>query len=155
MMRARSWAPRRARPAGEPPPATPEPTTEERDPPMSWTQRLKKAGRSEEAVAHRAASEAPGPNLPPVAPVDAKTLTREAIVELLREDLVLISEGKLARDEIDPRGHLFDYGYVDSLSAVIFLARIEERFGTQIEDVELIESTTDLLAIADRVRRAD
>jgi len=116
---------------------------------MSWTNRLRKA------VAGDAEPASQTPRIAParVAPVDARSLERSELIELLRTDLVEISEGKLALDEIDPDGHLFDFGYVDSLSAVVFLARIEDRFGLRIEDLALIESLTSLSAIADRIER--
>ena len=55
----------------------------------------------------------------------------EAIVEDLRARVVELSEGQLSRDAVDSSGHLFDYGYVDSLSAVMFLAQIEESCGVR------------------------
>jgi acyl carrier protein len=118
---------------------------------MSWTNRLKKA------VAGDADPEPQAPRLAPAlaAPVDAKALGRAELVALLRNDLVEISEGKLALDEIDSNGHLFDFGYVDSLSAVVFLARIEGRFGIQIEDLALLETLTSVNAIADRIKRGE
>ena len=94
---------------------------------MSWTSRLKKAVTKDETRANET-NDSSQLDLPPVEMTDATSLSAEQIVDLLREDLVLISENKLTSDEIDPDGHIFDYGYVDSLSAVIFLARLEERF---------------------------
>lgn len=73
------------------------------------------------------------------------------IVELLRRQLAEISDGKLTADAIDPTGHLFDYGYVDSLSAVMFLAHIEETWGVRIDDMELVERLNTLSAIAQHV----
>src|SRR5262245_32274675 len=98
---------------------------------MSWTSRLKQAVGAEAEPAPQVARIA----LMRVAPTDAKSLGRAGLVELLRGDLVEISEGKLTPGDIDADGHLFDFGYVDSLSAVVFLARIEDRFGIQIEDL--------------------
>jgi acyl carrier protein len=65
--------------------------------------------------------------------------------------LVELSEGKLSLDGIDPDRHLFDHGYVDSLSAVMLLAHIEESYGVPIEDVELVENLTSLNALAARI----
>jgi acyl carrier protein len=116
---------------------------------MSWTNRLKKAVGGDADPA----PQAPGPALAVAAPVDVKALGRAELVEMLRNDLVEISAGKLALAEIDASNHLLDCGYVDSLSAVVFLARIEERFGIQIEDLLLIETLTSVNAIADRIHR--
>jgi acyl carrier protein len=72
----------------------------------------------------------------------------EEIVAGLAQQLAELSEGKLAASKIDAKGHLFDYGYVDSLSAVQFLAHIEDKYSVQIEDMDLIEKYTTLDAIA-------
>ena len=72
----------------------------------------------------------------------------DEIVAGLAQQLAELSEGKLAVSTIDARGHLFDYGYVDSLSAVMFLAHIEEKYGVHIEDMDLVEKYTTLDAIA-------
>ncbi len=118
---------------------------------MSWTSRLKKSV----GAGGGAPAEPLDRKLPPVDPVDPASVSRDAIVAMLRDDLVLISDGKLSHAEVEPDGHIFDYGYVDSLSAVVFLVRIEERFGVQIEDMELIESCSDLTSIAGRVQQGD
>jgi acyl carrier protein len=78
----------------------------------------------------------------------------EALVASLRGVVAELSEGKLSVSQIDPDAHLFDYGYVNSLSAVMFLAHIAEHHGVQIEDVELIEDCTTLRAVAERIRAA-
>jgi acyl carrier protein len=75
----------------------------------------------------------------------------QEIVAELRKQLAELSEGKLDAAAIEPAGHLFDYGYVDSLSAVMFLAHIEERYGVHIEDMDLVEKYTTLDAIARHV----
>ena len=72
----------------------------------------------------------------------------QQIVAELKQQLAELSEGKLDAGSIEATGHLFDYGYVDSLSAVMFLAWIEESFGVHIEDLDLIEKYTTLDAIA-------
>ena len=77
----------------------------------------------------------------------------QAIVDALRRYLVELSEQRLAYGEIDPDRHLFDHGYVDSLSAVMLLAHIEEHWGIQIEDVELVESLTSVNALAARIHQ--
>ena len=72
----------------------------------------------------------------------------DGIVPELKQKLAELSEGKLQASAIDAKGHLFDYGYVDSLSAVMFLAHIEEKYGVHIEDMDLVEKYTTLDAIA-------
>ena len=75
----------------------------------------------------------------------------QEIVNGLRKQLAELSEGKLDAATIEPTGHIFDYGYVDSLSAVMFLAHIEEQYGVHIEDMDLVEKYTTLDAIARHV----
>lgn len=87
-------------------------------------------------------------------PESATDVDVEELVAALRQVVAELSEGKLAAAQIDPDAHLFDYGYVNSLSAVMFLAHISERHGVEIEDVELIEEVTTLRAVADRIRAA-
>lgn len=79
---------------------------------------------------------------------------REELIEALRSCLARISDGKLAPADIQPGCHVFDYGYVDSLSAVMFLAQIEENYGVRIDDVDLVERYNTLEAIADCIRGA-
>jgi len=79
-------------------------------------------------------------------------LSHDEMVELLRRDLAEISDGDLRFEEIEPDAHLFDFGYVDSLRAVLLIARIEERFDIEIEDVEFVEALTTVTALARRIR---
>ncbi len=75
----------------------------------------------------------------------------EPVIGELRRLLAESSDGKLTADAIDPTAHIFDYGYADSLSAVTFLAQIEDRWGVRIDDVDLVEKFSTLEAIAAHV----
>lgn len=75
----------------------------------------------------------------------------DEIVAALKQQLAELSDGKLPASAIDGKGHLFDYGYIDSLSAVMFLAHIEEKYGVRIEDMDLVEKYTTLEALARHV----
>jgi len=70
------------------------------------------------------------------------------LVGELRALLVEVSDGKLQKNDIDPAANLFDFGYVDSLSGVMFLARIEEQWGVHIEDFDLVERLNSIEAVA-------
>jgi acyl carrier protein len=74
--------------------------------------------------------------------------TATELVEALRGFLARLSDGKLAIAEIDPGAHLFDHGYVDSLSAVTFMAHVEEHYGVRLDDLDLVERFTSLDALA-------
>lgn len=80
--------------------------------------------------------------------------TGEDLVEALRALLVEVSEGRLQPDEVDPNANLFDFGYVDSLSGVMFLARIEEQWGVHIEDFDLVDRLNTLEAVAAHLRES-
>ena len=82
----------------------------------------------------------------------ASAAAAENLVEELRALLVEVSDGKLGAQHIDPAANLFDFGYVDSLSGVMFLARIEEQWGVHIEDFDLVERLTTLAAVADHLQ---
>jgi acyl carrier protein len=74
-------------------------------------------------------------------------LARDLVAELCAL-LVEVSDGKLQGNDIDPAANLFDFGYVDSLSGVMFLARIEEQWGVHIEDFDLVERLNSIEAVA-------
>jgi acyl carrier protein len=77
-----------------------------------------------------------------------------SFVEELRALLAEVSDGKLQAGDIDPTANLFDFGYVDSLSGVMFLARIEEQWGVHIEDFDLVERLNTLEAVAAHLRES-
>ena len=74
------------------------------------------------------------------------TLTCSEIVALLVE----VNEGRLSPASIDPDGHLYDCGYLDSMSAAGFLAALKERFGVQLKESELVGRFDHVRALADR-----
>ena len=84
----------------------------------------------------------------------ASAAAADNLVEELRALLVEVSDGKLAAHHIDPTANLFDFGYVDSLSGVMFLARIEEQWGVHIEDFDLVERLNTLEAVAEHLRES-
>jgi len=88
----------------------------------------------------------------PTGPASSTELSHDEMVVFLRRILAEISEGDLQFEEIEPDGHLLDFGYVDSLRAVLLLARIEESFGVEIDDVEFVEELLTVNALARRIR---
>ncbi len=73
------------------------------------------------------------------------------LVAELRSHLADASDGKLSADSIDPSAHLFDFGYVDSLTAVLLTAHLEERYGVRLEEMDLLERFTTLEQLAAHV----
>jgi acyl carrier protein len=84
----------------------------------------------------------------------SRAMKGQDLVEELRALLVEVSDGKLAARDIDAAANLFDFGYVDSLSGVMFLARIEEQWGVHIEDFDLVERLNTLEAVAAHLRES-
>jgi acyl carrier protein len=85
-----------------------------------------------------------------IAPTPAAVSAGE-IAEALRAYLARISDGKLGAADIDLGAHLFDHGYVDSLSAVTFMAHVEERYGVRLDDLDLVERFTSLASLAEHL----
>jgi len=75
----------------------------------------------------------------------------EQLCDELIDVLIRATEGKFRREEIDTAANFFDYGYVDSLTAVVFLAEIEERYGVEIDDVDVVERLNSVDALASHV----
>ena len=118
---------------------------------MTWSGRLKKALLGEERGQPATSVELDRAS-PPAASHRADATTGQDILADLKSTLVALSEGKLSTEQIDPAAHLFDYGYIDSLTAVNLLGHIETRYGVAISDVELAGRLSCLQALADHVR---
>ena len=77
------------------------------------------------------------------------TSSRVAAVESsLRRFFAERSGGALEPDAIDPTAHLFDAGYVDSMNSLTLLDFIEERYGVEIPEVDLVGGLSTLSALA-------
>ena len=81
-------------------------------------------------------------------------MTRTAAVDAanveaaLRGFFVDRSGGALAADAIEPTRHIFDAGYVDSMSSLTLLEFVEERYGVVVPEVELVGRLSNLVALA-------
>ncbi len=65
--------------------------------------------------------------------------------------IVQLSEGRLASASIDPTQHLYDCGYVDSLSAAPFLKAIQTRYGVVLKESQLIGRFDHVRALAEHL----
>ena len=77
----------------------------------------------------------------------------DAITTALRRKVAELSEGRLRPDAIDPSKPMLEYGYVDSLTAVMLLAHVEETWDVEIEETELLSTTKTLAALATAVQQ--
>jgi len=105
---------------------------------MIWKSRSKPASLAEDADAAA-----------PLGPI----ATNGSVLEELRAKLVELAEGELSADAIDPAGHMLDQGYISSLSAVTFVAHIEDRYGVRIEDIDLVGRLRSLESLAAHVQQ--
>lgn len=76
-----------------------------------------------------------------------------SIVETLRAHIVELSDGELVTEKVDPSAHFFDYGYLSSLTAVMFLEFVEDHYGVQIDDLDLVQRLTSLELLAAEIER--
>lgn len=60
------------------------------------------------------------------------------IVDELRATIADLSAGSLTPAGVDAAVPLFDYGYVDSLSAVVLIERVRHRWGVEVSEVDLV-----------------
>ena len=79
--------------------------------------------------------------------------SEDEVRERLRGQLATLSDGKLSAEAIDPAAGLLDHGYLDSLSAATFLAQIEEEYGIEITEVDLVGRLASLEALARHLHR--
>ena len=73
---------------------------------------------------------------------------RARIIEELRATLAELSDGTFAPASIDPSAPLFDFGYVDSLAAVVLIERVRASYGVTISEVDLVGRCHTLDALA-------
>jgi len=76
----------------------------------------------------------------------------EAILANLRAFVVKLSEGRVTAEAIDPKGHIFDYGYVDSFKSAELLAFIHKQYGVEIPEVHLVGRLNTLDALARHIQ---
>ncbi len=80
--------------------------------------------------------------------------TEEAseVLSALNEKIVELSGGQLSPDVIDPGAALFDFGYVDSLSAVTLIGFIDSEYGVAVSELDLVGSLDNLQALAEHIQ---
>lgn len=90
--------------------------------------------------------ESPGSGAAVGAPADSE------VVETLREILVHAG-GAAARGPAPSTAHLLDQGWLDSLTAVDFLVRVEAIYGVRIREIDLSGPAGTLEGLARRVEQ--
>jgi acyl carrier protein len=83
---------------------------------------------------------------------ESGTTGKRAEVEWsLRRFFAERSGGALTPDAIDPSVHLFNAGYVDSMSSLTLLDFIDERYGVTVPEVDLVGGLCTLSGLAEFV----
>jgi acyl carrier protein len=81
----------------------------------------------------------------------AATASRTEVETSLRRFFAERSGGALTPDSIDASVHLFNAGYVDSMSSLTLLDFIDERYGVTVSEVDLVGGLCTLAGLADYV----
>jgi len=71
-----------------------------------------------------------------------------SVLDLLKATVSRISRDHIPVADLDPRAHLLDSGYIDSLSATELLAEIERRYQVRIEEMDIVGRLCTLDALA-------
>ena len=98
----------------------------------------KRAAKDEDEAARTASPSATAP---------ATAADPDDILSDLRCWAAEISDEGFQPDELDPHASIFDEGYVDSMSYVELLARVEERYGVAVPDERVAGSSLNELAV--------
>jgi acyl carrier protein len=92
--------------------------------------------------------EAPSPPISEAAPAPPPEAAAGDVLEALRAKIVELSGGQLTLENVDPAGALFDDGYIDSLSAAKLIAFIDQQYGVEITELDLVGELFNLGALA-------
>ena len=65
--------------------------------------------------------------------------------------VVEAGEGRLRPESIDIDGHLYDCGYLDSLSSAAFLKALQARWGVTLKESQLVGRLDTVRALAEHV----
>jgi acyl carrier protein len=122
---------------------------------MSLLARIKKSlggGTSETPTGERPAAAAPAGAEVATPRVDSSgPIESGPVLEVLRDKIAELSNGQLSAPDVDPGAILFDFGYVDSLTAVNLISFIETEYRVSISELDLVGSLNHLQAVADHI----
>lgn len=76
-----------------------------------------------------------------------------SIAAELRQKVAELSNGRVGPEAIDPKMPLLSSGYIDSLTAVMLLAHIDDTWGVDIDETELMGSANTLDAVASLIEQ--
>lgn len=99
-----------------------------------------------------AESESEAADSPSNVAAPAQGFTIEEIVADLVVHICTTMPDPRSPEEIDPRIHMYDAGYVTSITAADLLAHIEARYGVDISETKLIGPLQNLEALARHIQ---
>ncbi len=97
-------------------------------------------------------SDAEAADSPSKVAVPAQGFTLEEIVADLVVHVCTTMPDPRSPEEIDPRIHMYDAGYVTSITAADLLAHIEARYGVDISETKLIGPLQNLETLARHIQ---
>jgi acyl carrier protein len=71
-----------------------------------------------------------------------------SVLDVLRATVSRLSRDHVPAQDLDPRAHLLDSGYVDSLSSIELLAEIERRYHVRIDEMDIVGRLCTIDALA-------
>jgi len=95
--------------------------------------------------------EAPAPPAKPAVSPATGVVDFETVLADLRDFVCSASSQSLSQAEVDAALHMYDAGYVDSITAVDLLIHVESRYGLFISEMELVGLHYSLGALAEHV----
>lgn len=99
-----------------------------------------------EDAPRRSASDAAASDAPAVDPTDLI-----AVLADLRACMCRASSSSLTEDQIDASLHLYDAGYIDSLTGADLLVHVEARYGLVLDERDLVGKFSCLDALAGHI----
>lgn len=113
------------------------------------------SGTASPAASPHASASVPPPVAPsvPAAAAPSASADSSAVLDALKDKIVEFSNGQIERASIDLDSILFDFGYVDSLSAVTLISFIDEQYKVSVTELDLVGSLNTLQALSDHVER--
>lgn len=108
-------------------------------------------------------SHADAPAEPPIGTVEVGSAARSAgstvangsaddILCALKAKVAELSNGQLGEEDLDADAMLFDFGYVDSLSAVTLISFIDSRYGVTVSELDLVGAINNLQLLAEHIQ---
>ena len=73
------------------------------------------------------------------------------ILSALKTKISELSNGQLGEDDLDANAMLFDFGYVDSLSAVTLISFVDSQYGVAVTELDLVGAINNLQLLADHI----